>query len=121
MKYYSMAKAKSYIWAQKENLKEAYLGMHEDWGWTAEQIWVDGNFVEKFKMLGDSVTVAGIEGSAWATPAIELVFKDGSRIFHECSSGESSGKMPNLPPEFEIREDVQKSIPPLGVKVWRFL
>ena len=44
MKYYDYKKAKQIITENQQNLKRASLGMHEDWFWTAETIWENGEF-----------------------------------------------------------------------------
>ena len=44
MKYYDYKKAKKLIEANRENLSSAALGMHEDWFWTAETIWENGEY-----------------------------------------------------------------------------
>lgn len=115
MKYYDYDKAKQLIEENKENLSSASLGMHEDWSWTADTIWSGGEyqkellsnkeaedmnakyheqrkagmsmFDEKYKDY-DACFVAGIRGSEWATPTLNLVFCDGSDKMIECSYGE---------------------------------
>lgn len=44
MKTYDYSKAKKIIEENKNNLKSAALGMHEDWLWTAETIFENGNY-----------------------------------------------------------------------------
>lgn len=89
MKKYDFKKAKALIKKHKDTLKEAALGMHEDWFWTAETIWTNGKYTRK---LPDSI--AGITGSNWATPTLELVFQDGTRKMVECSAGETKSTRP---------------------------
>lgn len=125
MKYYDYKKARRLIEANKENLSSANLGMHEDWFWTAQPVWEDGEykhdlpddaderheafirekksgelnmFLEekdsrgisklnpKFFAMG-SYTISGIYGSVWATPVIQLCFRDGSDKMIECHDG----------------------------------
>ena len=45
MKKYDFKKAHDFIEAEKEVLAEATLGMHEDWFWTAETVWENGEYV----------------------------------------------------------------------------
>lgn len=61
-------------------LKEASLGMYEDWSWTAETVWTveDGYLKDLDRPECDgSRMIAGINGSSWDMPAIELDFGDG--------------------------------------------
>ena len=44
MKTYDYSKAKKIIEENKNNLESAALGMHEDWFWTAETIFENGNY-----------------------------------------------------------------------------
>jgi len=43
-KGYDFIKARKIIDNEKENLKLAVLGMYEDWFWTAEPIWENGEY-----------------------------------------------------------------------------
>ena len=58
--------------------------MHEDWGWTSETIWENGEFTKDLDTLKG---IAGICGSSWATPTIELLFKDGRTEAMPCHDG----------------------------------
>ena len=98
-------------------LHEATLGMQEDWVFSAEQIWFNGKYIkefpdnwkerqdeyeaqrwdelsEKHQSLTelfddyDDVLVAGITGSAWATPVIEILLDDSQTFVFDCSRGE---------------------------------
>ena len=126
MKTYDYKKAKEIIENNKENLSEVSLGMHEDWFWTAETVWKQGEYTkslpenademeEKFiserknglrmfldekdenglSKINDEYTnlqqhrIAGLYGSSWATPVIQLIFKYGSEKMIECFNGES--------------------------------
>ena len=151
MKTYDFSKAKQLISENAENLVSASLGMHEDWAWTAETIWENGNYkrelpdnademneqfiearknglsmfladkdengLSKFNPEYDKLTkheIAGIYGSTWATPAIELIFKDGEKEMHACYKGESSG---SRSPFFQLgvlSQQVQDNITPLS-------
>jgi hypothetical protein len=74
MKVYNYKKAKEAIEKYKPlGLKFAMLGMNEDWGWTGETIWAEGKYLED---LNKNTTIAGIEGSTWATPVLKLDFED---------------------------------------------
>lgn len=76
MKTYDFKKTKNLIEKNKANLKSASLGMLEDWFWTTVTVFEDGKYI---KELTDETTIRGIRGSVWATPTLELVFKDGSK------------------------------------------
>lgn len=53
MKLYNYKKAKELIEKYKDTLEEVSLGMHEDWFWTAEPIWENGEYI---KELPDNVS-----------------------------------------------------------------
>ncbi len=92
VKNYDYDKAKELIEKHSLHLQKASLGMHEDWSWTAETVWEDGEYK---KNLDETPEIGGIKGSRWATPSIELIFKDGSEKMIPCFEGENSG-MPDL-------------------------
>jgi len=82
MKHYDYDKAKSIIKENKsKGLVEASLGMKEDWYWTAETIWNDGKYV---MVLKEKTEIAGINGSNWATPVLELTYSDETKITLNC-------------------------------------
>lgn len=82
MKNYNFNKAKQLIAENSENLESASLGMHEDWFWTAETIWENGNYKTE---LNDETTIGYIAGSSWGTPTLQLSFKDGTEKMIACS------------------------------------
>ena len=47
MKEYDFDKAKAIIEKNKENVKSASLGINEDWFWTAETIYEDGEYTRE--------------------------------------------------------------------------
>ena len=82
MKHYDYDKAKSIIKENKsKGLVEASLGMQEDWYWTSETIWHNGKYA---RVLKESSDIGGIKGSNWATPILELIFKDETIITLNC-------------------------------------
>ena len=94
---YDFKKAKLFIEQNKENIKEAYLGMHEDWFWTAETIFEDGEF--KVNLDDKDLSIGGINGSYWATPVLQVEYKDETiKTFHCHDNGEQG----NARPEIEI-------------------
>ena len=92
MKNYNFNKAKQIILENLENLESASLGMHEDWFWTAETVWENGEYKNE---LNDETTISGIGGSSWATPTLQLLFKDGSEKMIECSEDETDNHLLN--------------------------
>lgn len=115
MKNYDFDKAKKLIEENKNNLREASLGMHEDWFWTAEAIWEDGEYKRElptnvvaiemntqYRESGCSpigkeaeqytpIFIGGIYGSFHATPALNLVFKKGKDKMIPCFIEEEDG------------------------------
>ncbi len=82
MKYYDYKKAKSIIEENKsKGLVEASLGMKEDWYWTAEVIWDNDKYITELK---EDIKIAGINGSNWATPVLELFYSDETKITLNC-------------------------------------
>ena len=117
MKTYDFLKAKQLISENAENLVSASLGMHEDWAWTAETIWENGNYKSDFPTDEESLEkheIAGINGSTWATPTIELIFKDGEEKMHACYKGKSSGTRSPFFKLGVLSQLVQDNITPLS-------
>ena len=56
MKNYNFKKAKQIILENVENLESASLGMHEDWFWTSETVWGNGEYKNE---LNDETTISG--------------------------------------------------------------
>ena len=79
-KVYDFDKAKEIINSLK-NILTASLGMIEDWGWTAQTIFEDKKFIDNYDKLEE---IAGIGGSAWATPTLCIEFEDGSEENFDC-------------------------------------
>lgn len=92
MKYYDYKKAKTYIEQHKDEIAEASLGMEEDWFWTAEAIFKDGKFTVDLDAA--HLQIGGIDGSYWATPTLEVCFKNGEMKCFNCYKGESEGVRP---------------------------
>jgi hypothetical protein len=82
MKNYDFKQAKDFIkLAKKDGLIEATLGMKEDWYWTADTVWIDGKYVKK---LNKETKIGGIQSSNWATPMLELTYKNGTIMQLNC-------------------------------------
>lgn len=88
---YDYQKAKRYIENHKDEIDKAALGMDEDWFWTAETIFTDGEFTID---LDDEPEIAGIKSSYWATPTLEVHFKDGRTKKFNCYEGDRTGIKP---------------------------
>lgn len=157
MKSYDYKKAKHIIEESKDCLESASLGMHEDWFWTAETIWENGEFKRelpdnaielenaflKERENGLSIfleeksenglpqinpkytelsqhRVGGILSSNWATPTLNLVYKDGNDKMIPCfiTDGEEMDfgekvQMQIMATGGCLSSDVQSNITPL--------
>ncbi len=82
MKYYNPKLIKQFIDEHKDTINTVEVGMKEDWWWTAETIFEDGE--ADVDLSGDSLRVAGITGSTWATPVMRVTFKDGTERVIPC-------------------------------------
>lgn len=91
MKVYDYKKARKII-KETDGVKSASLGMYEDWSWTAETVWEDGKFTKK--LLSKNMEIAGLNGSQWATPTLELELENGEVRMIECFTGKSESKKP---------------------------
>ena len=91
MKKYDFQKAKKYIEENKDNILSVAMGMHEDWFWTADIVFAEGEY--KASLAGGDL-IAGIDGSCWATPVMEVIFKDGAEKIINCYTGESTEEGP---------------------------
>lgn len=76
MKYYDGQKIQEYIRTHSGELISVEIGMLEDWGWTAEEVWRNGEFLRK-DLNERFIEVVGIDGSYWATPTLFAKFSDG--------------------------------------------
>lgn len=117
MKHYDFEKAVKLVDLHRDLITSASLGMHEDWFWTAETIFENGEFKRVFptneaskqkfdeflakrkagmSILGDEIKqyddimIAGINGSDWATPTLQLIFTDGEDKMFPCYIGEET-------------------------------
>lgn len=87
---YDYQKAKKLI-QESVGLASASLGMAEDWFWTGETVWENGEFKKELDTPG--LLLGGIDGSSWATPSLMLVFSDGVERLIAChDGGEQKGK-----------------------------
>ena len=151
MKYYDFHKAKRLIEKYKNDINSASLGMHEDWFWTAEDIWENGEYIRVLPDNADELQeqyiearnkglsmylphkddenaepnpefdkytahcISGIYGSAWATPTLQLCFKDDTEKMIPChDNGESDGRITGSWPLGVLSGPVQANITPLS-------
>lgn len=91
MKKYDYANIKKYIQMHSDLIESVSLGIEEDWWWTAECIYEDSSFKVDLDIEPE---IAGIKGSRWATPVMEVTFKDGSQQLKESFTGDSSTAKP---------------------------
>ena len=67
--------------------------MHEDWFWTAGAIFEDGEY--QVDLDNKDLTIGGIDGSYWATPVLQVEYKDGTtKIYHCHDNGEQQDIRP---------------------------
>ncbi len=62
------------------------MGFHEDWFWTAETIYENGGFTERFLW---EKSAGGVNGSTWATPVIEIELATGETHIFNCYESDS--------------------------------
>lgn len=110
MRRYNFKKAKELIDYHKDTLKTARLGMYEDWFWTAEKVWSKGKYEVD---LVESPEIAGIKSSAWATPTLELTFKNKTVRMIPCFTGKRTKCGPRLGLLGVLSSPVQDRLPPL--------
>lgn len=84
MKNYNAAFIKNYIENHKEEIGTVTCGMREDWSWTAETVFENGEISSDYDWSKEHISVAGICGSTWATPVMEVEFNDGRTEIVDC-------------------------------------
>lgn len=84
MKKYNTVFIKNYIEEHKGEIESVQCGMREDWNWTAETVFENGQYSMDYDWNSENISVAGISGSTWATPIMEILFKDGRREILDC-------------------------------------
>jgi hypothetical protein len=57
----------------KKNIQTAYLGIHEYWGLTAEQICENGIISDKLEDTGKSLDMCNI---TYGTPVLDIEYRD---------------------------------------------
>jgi hypothetical protein len=92
MKYYDIKEIKENI-DNAVDIKAAVLGIKEDWAWTSEVIYEKGKYLID---LVDELTIAGIPGSSWGTPTLEIIYKNDTMEMIEVSTGENCKTPPTV-------------------------
>jgi len=106
------------LYKTDDPVNSAMLGMHEDWFWTAETIYEDGKWLKEFPINKDAdkrylefegkersytsieehreafdtvkdTCIAGLRGSSWATPVLQVTLKSGKERTFKCYYGDS--------------------------------
>jgi hypothetical protein len=93
MATYDFKSAKEYIEMHRDRIESASMGMHEDWFWTSETVFKNGEFTKDFD--ADGLQIGGIDSSFWATPTLEIQFKDGNEERKDCYTGDVGGQKPD--------------------------
>lgn len=110
MKKYDFEKVKAIINQEAHNIKEASVGMYEDWFWTAETIFENGGFTRE---LNENTEIGGIKGSSWATPSLRVEYNDGREECIPCYTGSSTAYQPPFPNLGVLSGPVQDNMPAL--------
>lgn len=82
---YDFQAIKKYIEYRKDEIDSVFVGMIEDWGWTAEEVYNEGKALVDFD--DDSLDIAGIRSSSWATPTMIVTLKNGGEVIKDCYKG----------------------------------
>lgn len=100
MKEYDFNLAKKIIdkFTSLTEVEGAYMGMHEDWFWTADSVYENGEYQEPFRKQ----MIAGIDGSSWATPVIQIELNNGETHVFNCYKTSSGHE------EMDILEKIEQ-------------
>lgn len=92
MKHYNTDFIKKYITDNKDQIDSVFCFMAEDVPSTSDVVFADSDFKKGFNWKSQYLKVRGIDGSTWATPSMEIWFKDGKIKEMECwiDDGESA-------------------------------
>lgn len=96
MKYYNTAFIKSFITENKDRIETIEAGMKEDWDWTAKTLYEEGAFRKGFNWNKEHLEVAGIRGSKWATPVLQVCYKDGTKEIVCCYTDNNIATDPRI-------------------------
>jgi len=83
MKNYDFKLARTIIekFTSLTEVESVSMGMQEDWFWTADTVWENGEFK---KPLNEETEIGGIQGSGWATPVIQVDLVNGESHVFNC-------------------------------------
>ena len=84
MKHYNTKFIRKYIKDHKDQIILVKCGMREDWLWSKNTVFENGKFRKGFNWRRKYLEVAGIAGSTWATPVMEVWFSDNVKQVIEC-------------------------------------
>lgn len=93
MRSYDFKSAKKYIQTHSDHIDTVALGMKEDWFWTAETVYEKERFTKELDKK--DMAIGGITSSQWATPVLQVIFKDGTELFKDCFTGDADGQKPD--------------------------
>lgn len=82
MKLYDAKFIKEFIEKNKDEIDCVSCGMKEDWFLTGETVFEKGKFLFEFE--NKEIKLAGIKGSFWATPVMEVLYKNGETHIIPC-------------------------------------
>lgn len=108
MKVFDNALIVSAIDKHKENIFSADIGMSEDWYWTAEPIFKDGQYTQD--LTKQTAMSGGINGSYWATPIIRIETKDNQTIDYPVFSSDEEVVKTAEEEQVKFRNDNYESL-----------
>lgn len=82
---YDYKNIKRFIQMHSDLIDHVELGMAEDWAWTLKTVYENGRFLLN---LDEKPPIAGIQGSSWATPVMDVSYKDGCQETKNAFVGE---------------------------------
>lgn len=108
-KYYDVEKAKKLIEENKDEIVEASLFMMGDYFWAGVTVWTekDGYIID----LDNTHAFAGLVGSIWATPSLELYRKDATKHQMQCFISEE-----DIDEELANKKDEEAELEIQGLK-----
>ena len=114
MRNYDFPTIKNFIDQHRDEIDTVLLGMHEDWYWTADTVFENGEYQ---KDLADKDTkIGGIIGSYWATPVMQVHFKNGHDEIFNSWIGDQEETAPMFPLSGCITDQVNSARSRLEIK-----
>ena len=81
---YNFKLIRQYVEGFKELIDTAYIGMEEEWFYSAATIFDEGEYTRDISTEGRKID--GVSGSPWATPILMIRFKDGTEAIFDCGT-----------------------------------